>query len=463
MKKHILYILLLFSTVLTISGAKKPKYIFYFIGDGMGMSPVLCAETYNRTVIGNGTPLLMLQFPTVSMATSYSASHTITDSAAAGTALATGHKTNNGMIGMAPDSTNLSSIAYELKKKGYGIAIATSVAPDDATPAAFYAHTSNRTNTYDITIDMARSNFDMFAGGRLRGKAPEGKPDVEDILNQAGYKIIHGPTQWNEHRHGNKVLLLNSPYHNDHIGYAIDSIPGNLTLPFITQACIEHMNRVSPKQFFIMVEGGLIDHGLHPNDTGASIIEIINFNHSLQHAYDFYLKHPDETLIIVTADHNTGGMTAGVSGGPYNLQMKNISYQRISLQNMQHDCRRMINESKDSITWDDMKTYISNKLGLYATIPVSDKDDATLKESFRKTFLEKKGAKKQTLYVSVNHFVESAFHIFDRTTGIGWTTLSHTADFVPVYAIGVGSEQFQGFMDNTDIPAKIRSICGIKE
>ena len=123
MKKRLLSVLLCLFVVLTMSAAKQPKYIFYFIGDGMGLSPVLCSETYNRTVLGNDTPLLFMQFPTVSYATSYSANNTITDSAAAGTALSTGHKTNNSMLGLSPNKQPVTSIAAELKEQGYGIAI----------------------------------------------------------------------------------------------------------------------------------------------------------------------------------------------------------------------------------------------------------------------------------------------------------------------------------------------------
>lgn len=462
MKNRILSTLFLLLLVLTAMGAKKPKYIFYFIGDGMGMSPVLCAEAYNRYVWGNEKPLLMLQFPVVSLSTTYSANNTITDSAAAGTALATGHKTNNGMLGVTPDTKPVQSIAYELKQKGYGIAIATSVAPDDATPGAFYAHVNHRNQFYDIAKDMAESDYDMFAGGRLRGKAPEGQPDVRTVLADAGYSVVDGPAEWDKKKHGDKVVLLNAPYHLDHIGYTIDSIQGNLTLPFITKACIDHLEKVSPKRFFMMVEGGLIDHALHPNDGGTAVKEVLNFDESLRLAYDFYLRHKDETLIIVTADHNTGGMGAGVNGGSYKLGFKNFDYQRISMQAMQQECQRMI-QSGQEITWESMKKYLQDKLGLYTAIHVNKNNDRALQDAFRSTFIDKNTEQKQTLYLSLNQFVARTFQILDVITGIGWTTGSHTADFVPVCAIGVGSELFHGFQDNTEIPNKIRRLCGIEE
>ncbi|MDE6333252.1 MAG: alkaline phosphatase, partial [Muribaculaceae bacterium] len=117
-----------------------PRYIFYFIGDGMGLNPVMTAQAYNRDVLKNDKPLHMLQFPVASWAMTYSANAPITDSAAAGTALSTGTKTKNGMVGMNPDSVSVTSVARKLKDLGWGVGVVTSVAADDATPSAFYAH-----------------------------------------------------------------------------------------------------------------------------------------------------------------------------------------------------------------------------------------------------------------------------------------------------------------------------------
>ena len=450
-----------FCIVLAITmAAKQPKYIFYFIGDGMGLSPILCTETYNRTVLQTGEPLLMLQFPVASYATSYSHSNTITDSAAAGTALSTGHKTNNSALGVDGNGNPVTSIAKELHDRGYGIAIATSVDPDDATPGAFYAHVPKRNMFYDIAQDMARSGYNMFAGARLRGKTPEGGKDVKTILTEAGYTIANGPKGYEANKNKDKLVLLNTTETIDHIGYAIDSIAENLSLPFITRACLEHQLKVSPKRFFIMVEGGLIDHSLHANDAGTSVKEIIDFNNAIRVAYDFYLKHKDETLIVVTADHNTGGMAAGVSGGPYNHVMSNFNYQRVSIEQMQADCRKMLNREQP-VTWDEMKKYLADNLGLYSHIAVSEKNDKALTEAFEATFVNRNNADKKTLYATFNQFVARTFSILDHSTGIGWTTSGHSGDFVPVFAIGVGSELFNGFQDNTDLPNKIRSLCGI--
>ena len=129
---------------------KAPRYIFYFIGDGMGTGQVMAAQTYQRMVRDNRSLLMMSKMPVTSMAYTYSASSPVTDSAAAGTALACGHKTKNGMLGMDADSVPVPSVAKILKDNGYGIGLVTSVAPDDATPAAFYAHVPYRGLFYEI-------------------------------------------------------------------------------------------------------------------------------------------------------------------------------------------------------------------------------------------------------------------------------------------------------------------------
>ena len=128
--------------------AQEAKYIFYLIGDGMGMAHAMAAEAYNRTVAHNDSHLRMMQFPVASQCTTHSASSPVTDSAAAGTALATATKTRNGMLGMNPDTIAVTSIATQLQQSGYGIGIVTTEDADDATPGAFYAHVPNRSMTY---------------------------------------------------------------------------------------------------------------------------------------------------------------------------------------------------------------------------------------------------------------------------------------------------------------------------
>ncbi len=451
--------LLLLSVVITAS-AKAPKYVFYFIGDGMGLGHVLTTETYNRTVLGNDSHITMLNFPVSSVALSYSASSKITDSAAAGTALSTGKKTKNYMLGLTPDSLPCYSIAKDFKDHGYGVAIATSVPIDDATPAAFYAHVPNRKMFYEIGMDLARSGYDMFAGSILRGlKGKDGKEtDLMKTIKKNGYTVVTGTAEYEKNKNKKKILLLNGDKTIQHNGYTIDSVAANLKLPYITQACLDHMNMVSPDRFFMMIEGGNIDWAAHANDAGAVVKEILNFNEAINIAYKFYRQHPDETLIVVTADHNTGGMALGVAGGPREVNLKNFDYQKISIEMFQSKCKDWLNSGKN-ISWNDMREFLKTNLGLYGPIAVSEKNDRLIQDEFRKTFIDKSGKDTKTLYTTYNEFVATVFGILDHTAGIGWTTKSHTGDFTPVYAIGCGAEMFNGINNNIDLPTKIRKIA----
>jgi alkaline phosphatase len=169
----------------TLSLFAEAKYVFYFIGDGMGSNQVLGAEMYRSAL--QGQPLgrvqtLMTTFPYSGSASTYSKSNGITDSAAAGTCLATGTKTKNGMLGMDEDTVRITTIAEQLKEQGWGVGIMTTVAIDHATPAAFYAHVPKRSEYYKVGKQLCSSNFDFFGGAGLTESAPgllaPGRADV---------------------------------------------------------------------------------------------------------------------------------------------------------------------------------------------------------------------------------------------------------------------------------------------
>ena len=250
MKKSLF--LLVGAFCLALAANATPKYIFMFIGDGMGMGHVMATETYNRLVLNNDENILMMQFPVASMAMTYSASSPVTDSAAAGTALATGHKTKNGMIGMTPDSVAVTSIATELKAQGYGVGLVTSVAYDDATPAAFYAHQINRGMYEEINADGAKCGFNFLggAGTHVAEKSKEKAEQVFDNYRANGFTVAHGLDALSKANVGDKVLLTShAPVTPNEIGYTVDSIAGALTLQQLTTACLDHLKKVSPDKF----------------------------------------------------------------------------------------------------------------------------------------------------------------------------------------------------------------------
>lgn len=435
------------------------KYIFYFIGDGMGLNPVLAGEAFNRSVLGNDTPLLMLQFPVTSYATSHSASSDVTDSAAGGTALATGHKTRNGMVGMDADSVAVQSIASKLFNQGWGVGLVTTGAPDDATPASFYAHQPNRGMYYEIGAEAAKSGYQFIAGSNWRGLRDKKGNDTglakmfadNDVVTVRGLDALRGVDS-------RRVVLLNTDsVHSSTIGYTVDSIPGVLTLPGMTEACLKHLQKVSPDRFFMMVEEGDIDHSAHSNDGGGVVHEVLTLQNAIRVAYDFYLQHPDETLIVVSADHNTGGMALGNMFCSYMANLKTIPYQRISKDRFSDWCRKLLKD-KTPVSWDDMKKELTDKFGYWTAVPLTKEQEEYIRREFDRTFVQGDARTHETMYNSSNNFVEAVFDTFNDIAGIGFTTERHTGDFVPVFAIGVDSSRFQGLHDNTDLPKLIYEI-----
>ena len=367
----------------------------------MGLAQVALTEAWladSAEVIGF-EKLSFTEFPVLGMATTFSASNIITCSSAAGTALATGTKTNNGMLGVSPDSVSLEAITYKIKKAGYRVGVTSTVTLDHATPGSFYANASSRSDYYDIAVQLPQTGFDFFGGGGF--VQPEGKDkdqvSVLSLIEEAGYQVAYGIEQVETSAGAEKMLLLQDK-ERDYMGalpYAIDRKEGDMTHADIINVAVDFLD--NEKGFFLMSESGRIDWACHSNDGKTSILETLDLNDAVQVALEFAQRHPGETLIVVTADHETGGLALGSASG-YSLFF-----------------------------------------------------DALAEQNASKDMLLQTGNKEMTGQVA---------EMNDRAC-IGWTTSSHTGIPVPVYATGAGSELFSGRMDNTDIPKKICQAMGI--
>lgn len=452
------------AAALTMS-ADDAKYVFYFIGDGMGLGHVNATETYNRDVLRSDSPILMLTFPVASQARSYSASSPITDSAAAGTALSSGIKTKNSMVGMNPDTVPVNSIAVDFMQAGYAVGVGTTVQADDATPAAWYAHAANRGMKETIAPQAAESGLAFLAGGdfKLRGAGEVAFKDYLQTMRKGGYEVAEGYAAFNELKGKGgklpqKILMYPADPAGGQVGYTIDSIPGAMTCAQITEACLQTLENVNPDRFLMMIEGGNIDWAAHSNDGGGVIKEILNFQDAINVAYQFYLRHPSETLIVVTADHDTGGMSLGRNGGAYNLAYADA--QKIS-KDAFADWTRNWGRNTKNPTWEEMEKTLREKLGFWTTVPVSGEETVELRQLFDETFISKKAEDEKTLYHTFNAFTAKAFAILNHHMGIGWTTTYHAGNFVPVYAVGANSQYFTGCLNNTDIPLLIKRAAGL--
>ena len=440
------------------------KYVFYFIGDGMGDNQVLGAEMYRSAV--QGEPLgrvqtLMTTFPYSGHASTYSESNGITDSAAGGTCLATGNKTTNGTLGMDTYNSPLKTIAEELKEQGWGIGIMTTVAIDHATPGAFYAHVPKRNQYYKIGEQLSASNFDFFGGAGFH--YPLGKKDDKDVnlyrlAESRGYTIAHGMEEVAAFKDStiNKMILVqktddDGAKHGDNLMYSIDQREGDLTLKQIVSTAIPFLEK-RHERFFMMVEGGMIDYACHGDDAATAFGEVWDMNEAMQVAYDFYQAHQDETLIVVTADHETGGLALGNSD--YTLQLELLQNQKCSAWVLGDLFARLFEENKKP-SWESVQQIYREKLGFWSAIEITADEEKELKALY-KTACKGKSKDTKTMYKTINALGDAGIALLDKKAHIGWTTRAHSAHAVPIFAIGAGAEKFSGWHDNTEIVPLIR-------
>ena len=286
--KRLMYVLCF--VLISVVAHGQAKYVFYFIGDGMGVNQVNGTEMYLAEQEGRigVTPLLFTQFPAVGVATTFSATNSVTDSSAAGTALATGVKTYNGAIGIDDQKNVIQSVAEKAKKAGKKVGVTTSVSVDHATPAAFYAHQADRNMNYEIALDLPKANFDFYAGGGfLKPTTTYDKkeaPSIFPIFEEAGYTVARG---YNDYKakaaKAEKMILIQEEGANPScLPYAIDRKENDLTLAQITESAIDFLTKGNNKGFFLMVEGGKIDWACHANDAATVFNEVKDMDNAVK-------------------------------------------------------------------------------------------------------------------------------------------------------------------------------------
>ncbi|MFH0729540.1 MAG: alkaline phosphatase [Pseudomonadota bacterium] len=499
----------------TAAMADSPKYIFFFLGDGMASAQIQATEAYLATkyAIDNGLTvgpnagevnaeyllkpenrLNMSKMPVQGMQTTYDAFALQTDSASSATAFACGLKTRSGVIGMNDAKTvNFKSVAQLAHENGKKVGILTSVSLDHATPAAYYASVATRDYMNSIATQMTATGYEFFGGGGLASPAGPKKSgdtsnNIWDLLGANGYEVLNTRASIlalkNQPR--DFVVCIN-PYlpNSAAMPYAIDQPETNLSLAEMTEVAINTLfvgyrwPRYDSGQrvdgFFIMVEGGKIDWACHANDAMASIGDMIDFDNAVGKALAFYKKHPMDTLIIVTGDHETGGMTVGHATTGYKAYYDRLLGQKNSFEyfeaNEWAEHKALYGDTYDHTlpnnleSNQEMLTLLNTVFGLtYSAL--NDYQKEKLEDAYDKSMSDNNNnssAENTLLYGSYNPIIVTITHILNEQASVGWTSYSHTGVPVPVFAQGVEASRFAGFYDNTDIAKKLAEAMGISE
>lgn len=445
----------------------KVKYVFYMIGDGMGINEVMGTEQYNAA---NGTgpaQINFAHFPVRGFVTTVSASSLVTDSAAGGTALSSGVKTYNSAIGVDADTLAVSSIADWAREAGAGVGVITSVGINHATPACFYAHTEKRKNYNTIASQLIETPVDFAAGACfLVDKNSElTSADFEQQARDAGINVFHGPVFEDMASVEGRVICLSGKEETD-LPYAIDRQDDDTSLSDFVQAGIDYLEGHFAKQgFFVMIEGGKIDYGGHSDDAAACFQELTDFAAAVDLVLAFKERHPDETLIVISADHETGGLMLGA--GKYEMHPERLAAQKASASVLTDRFKETFfpeGQAYKAPAWESVKAFFSEQLGLWSSVEVTAAAEAKLKEIYDQTFGRggNRELSESNLYSVNAKLVSEAVKYLDSTAGFQWSYGSHSGSPVGLYADGRDSDAFVPVRDNTEIAPTIARLAGWK-
>ncbi|WP_288560393.1 alkaline phosphatase [uncultured Victivallis sp.] len=509
---------------------KPVKYVFLFIGDGTSYPQREAANRYLKAT--NAEPLFIDAMPFHRSTRTAAANNVVTDSAASGTAIACGSKTNKNMLGLAPDGSLLESCATLARKNGRKVGILTSVTLNNATPAAFYGHQDNRHNYYLLGTELVKSGFDYFAGGAVADAMPRStaRPDNIPALKQriaaleaeiescrkANARIDAGrqearktgdnakfeafqkekkanSTRWkkahDQLRYANQDLKTAENFVGNIMDYAKQNgfltissrsrerisalkpgcgkviavgktLSGPLqweidaagdvqatSLAFLTAKGIELLD--NQNGFFMMIEGGKIDWSCHGNDAGTMLREVLGFDDAVKVAADFAKRHPQDTLIVVTGDHETGGLC--LPGTPE--QLKNLGAQKHSADYFSRKLRQLKKEDgEDKLA--KAKALVTECFGLQfdGEGPMTmNADEKMALEGALLRALGEKSAIEVGFYDNAAAAIKAgknpgavflATLLVSRKSGLEWGTQGHTALPVRTSAMGAQAEEF---------------------
>ena len=436
LKSRLLLSLLLLTGALTAPAAGV-KYVFLLIGDGYGTNHARLATAMA------GRDLVMAGMPVHTLLGTTNVTGGVTDSAAAGTAIACGVKTYNGAIGVDQEKQPVENIAEKLRKQGFRIGLISSSPLTDATPAVFYAHQEKRTMRKEIGLDLAASDIAFVGGAGVHDKT------TLDDLREAGWEVIEGDDVLARVRPGVRTFVNKPPYTPWPGDTAPDTVPGPTLAEYLTKA-IEMLDH--PGGFFIMLENGRIDYAGHVNDAAMVWREALEFEKAVSVALDFQARRPAETLVIVTADHETGG-----------LQLESLDHEKAQIlagqQSPLADPKWALEVLAQKLEGLDPGAVRRQRIGSLA---------GALETNLGMVLIgEKRTALEQSLGKALDagnprdllgQTVKQTATARDTTLGVRFTAGGHTSARVALHAQGAEAERFRDARENTDIHNLIRDL-----
>ena len=450
MRKIILAYIVIIAIILSypiLSFAAQAKNIILMIGDGMGPAHIHITWLYATRHLGKDLVMteIMNKGQTAYMVND-TADSTVTESAAAAVQMATGIKVLSKSIGIGPDGRVLKTILEMAKEKGMATGLVTTSGITDATPAAFVAHVERRSEEERIAEQLVNSNVNILFGGRKAFFLPEAekgrRKDTRNLIHEAkrnGYTLVSTAEEM-RNAQGEKILGL---FNQGSMLFEIDRKGSQEpSLAEMTSKALNVLSR-NEKGFFLMVEAGRIDHAAHMNDIGALIWDTLAFDEAIRVTYEFQKAHPD-TLLIITADHETGGLVV-LPFGPTGREYESINLEAIS--KIKGSSERRNKEMGEDPSPEKIKEIMKK----YYDIDLTEEQVKVIRENPLKQLDPKH------FYYGRNSAIAFVLRPYHR---IGWATDSHSGTPLFLWGIGPGSKKLKGWKHNTEVFKVMKEAYG---
>ncbi|WP_260507957.1 alkaline phosphatase [Cytobacillus firmus] len=423
---------------------KRPQNVILMIGDGMGIGQI---EIARKLEYGKDGRLFLESLPHTALVHTESANNFVTDSAAGGTALAIGIKTNNEMIGVTPDGKETDSILDLFKKNGKKAGVISTNTVTDATPAAFTASVSNRwSGQEEIARQQLNNEVDVLMGGGRAYFSPE-KQGGKDLIKEArmkGYDYASNRDEMQKAK-GKKLLGL---FNNGYMNFKLDRPLKNSKEPNLKEMTEKAISVLSKEKqgFFLMAEGARIDHASHAGDITSIWKETIEFDEAVKYAVE-WAKKDQETLVLVAADHETMGISASEP-----LDIQQLKEIKATPQYMVRQFAR--DENRGTYRSESVKDVLKK----YANIDLTEQEIEAFNDKLMKT--DSQVYPQYLAAWEIGSLIAEKYHggiLTNKVRSLS-STGGHTGNMIPLFGYGIGSEAFTGVMENTDIPKRIARL-----
>ncbi len=429
-----------------VHDAPKPaKYVFVFIGDGMSINITAAARCFAESgAAEHDNTGIFTDFEHIGLMTTHNIRGSVTDSAASATAMFSGVKAENGTINLNKDTgESYKTMAQRLSENGYRVGVISTTPINHATPAAIYASAEDRYD-YDSIAAQGIENgwIDFWGGGDFRGD----RAALTDAAIKAGFELFRGKKEISGIGAGDTPVIAVSPTSEEdpYMPYELDRIystdTDNAALSEVLESAVRRFG--DDEGFFIMTEAGKIDTALSQKDAGSAIYDILALEDAVSVAVSFMNEHPEETLIVVTADHETGGVLLG-SGDRGYIARQGTSYALMS---------RYMQQFYDAQAESDVAL---EAIGAFGSL--SDVDEEELRDAYRR------GRDGEDTGDGLDPFSAYLCGFIGKGAGVNVTTTSHTGGPVAVYADGCGADAFGGYYDNTELFKKLLYTMNIND